>query len=382
MKKISLVTAVVLVFMCMNVQAQSYNHSHGENGTVHSKGMASMDANAQFVPYEFERHAVDDNDILIEILYSGICHSDIHTVKGHWGTPNYPVVPGHEIVGRVTQVGKNVTKFKVGDYAGVGCLVNSCGVCEHCMKGEEQYCDNNKKVYTYNSYDHFHNGANTLGGYANNIVVTERFGIKIPEGAPFDKVAPLLCAGITTYSPLRTANVKAGDKVAVAGFGGLGHVAVQYAVSFGADVTVFDITEAKRQSAMDMGAVKYVNIKDASQLEGLANSFDVILTTIPYNYDMEMYLRMLKVDGELIQAGMPPAGQYPAINTSLLGGRRKVYGTHIGGIPETQEMLDYSVAKGIYPTIEVITPAQITEAYGKVEAGEVQFRYVIDMSKL
>ena len=366
--------------MCINANAQGHDHSH--DGRVHSKGMAAMDANAQFVPYNFERHAVGDNDILIEILYSGICHSDIHTVKGHWGTPNYPVVPGHEIAGRVTQIGKNVTKFKVGDYAGVGCLVNSCGICEHCMKGEEQYCDNNKKVYTYNSTDHFHNGANTLGGYANNIVVTERFGIKIPEGAPLDKIAPLLCAGITTYSPLRTADVKAGDKVAIAGFGGLGHVAVQYAVSFGADVTVFDITEAKRQPAMDMGAVKYVNINNPAQLEGLSNSFDVILTTIPYDYDMEMYIRMLKVDGELIQAGMPPSGQYPSINTGLLGGRRKVYGTHIGGIPETQEMLDYSIAKGIYPEIEVITPAQITEAYGKVEAGEVQFRYVIDTSKL
>ncbi|MCD8029906.1 MAG: NAD(P)-dependent alcohol dehydrogenase [Bacteroides sp.] len=368
--------------MCLNVHAQHQhpNHSHGE--PVQSQGMASMDADAQFIPYNFERHAVGDNDILIEILYSGICHSDIHTVKAHWGTPSYPVVPGHEIAGRVVEVGKNVTKFKAGDYAGVGCMVNSCGVCEHCLRGEEQYCDNGLKTYTYNSRDSFHDGAITMGGYSSNIVVSERFGIQLPEGTPLDKVAPLLCAGITTYSPLRTAQVKAGDKVAIAGFGGLGHVAVQYAVSFGADVTVFDITESKRQVAMDMGAVRYVNVNDPGQLEGLSNSFDVILTTIPYNYDMEMYIRMLKVDGHLIQAGMPPAGEYPSIDTGLLSGCRRVYNTHIGGIPETQEMINYSVEKGIYPEIEVITPAQITEAYDKIEAGEVQFRYVIDMSKL
>lgn len=378
MKKILCSTILILTIMC-NVNAQ-HHHSHGE--PVQSKGMAAMDSNAKFVPYEFVRHSVGDNDILIEILYSGICHSDIHTVKDHWGPANFPVVPGHEIAGRVIEVGKNVTKFKVGDYAGVGCMVNSCGICEHCLNGEEQYCDKGQTVYTYNSRDHFHDGVNTLGGYANNIVVSERFGIKVPEGAPLDKVAPLLCAGITTFSPLRYADVKAGSKVGIAGFGGLGHMAVQYAVSFGADVTVFDITEEKRQSAMDMGAIKYVNINDPKQIEGFENSLDVILTNIPYDYDMEMYIKMLKVDGALIQAGMPPVGDYPTINTSLLFGRRKVYGTHIGGIPETQEMLNYSAAKNIYPEIEVITPDQITDAYSKVEAGEVHFRYVIDMSKL
>ncbi|MCD8044532.1 MAG: NAD(P)-dependent alcohol dehydrogenase [Tannerellaceae bacterium] len=379
MKKI-LGTILMSVSMCITGNAQSYDHSH--DGHVHAKGMAAMDANAQFVPYEFVRHAVGDNDILIEIMYSGICHSDIHQVKEHWGPASFPMVPGHEIAGRVTQVGKNVTKFKVGDYAGVGCMVNSCGICDHCMKGEEQYCDNGKTVYTYNSTDFFHDNTQTKGGYANNIVVSEHFGIKIPEDAPLDKIAPLLCAGITTYSPLRFTNVKAGDKVAVAGFGGLGHMAVQYAVSFGADVTVFDITEEKRKAAEDMGAVRYVNVTDPTQLSGLENSFHVILSTIPYSYDMEMYIPMLKVDGELVQAGMPHNGEYPVINTQLLGGRRKVYGTLIGGIRETQEMIDYSVAKGIYPGIEIINPDQINEAWNKVEAGEVQFRYVIDMSKL
>lgn len=366
--------------MCSNLNAQSHDHSH--DGHVHSKGMASMNENAQFVPYEFERHPVGDNDILIDIMYSGICHSDIHTVKGHWGPAKYPIVPGHEIAGRVVQVGKNVTKFKVGDLAGVGCMVNSCGKCEHCLKGEEQYCDNAQTVYTYNSTDVFHNNENTMGGYANNIVVSENFGIKIPEGAPLDKIAPLLCAGITTYSPLKFTNVKKGDKVAIAGFGGLGHVAVQYAKSFGADVTVFDITENKREAAMKMGATKYVNVNDPEQLKGLNNSFNVILSTIPYKYDMEMYIPMLKVDGQLVQISMPPAGEFPVVNTQLLGGRRKIYNTLIGGIPETQEMINYSVENEIYPLIEVITPEEITEAYNKVEKGEVQFRYVIDMKSL
>lgn len=371
---------LILIAMCSNLNAQSHDHSH--DGHVHSKGMASMNENAQFVPYEFERHPVGDNDILIDIMYSGICHSDIHTVKGHWGPAKYPIVPGHEIAGRVVQVGKNVTKFKVGDLAGVGCMVNSCGKCEHCLKGEEQYCDNAQTVYTYNSTDVFHNNENTMGGYANNIVVSENFGIKIPEGAPLDKIAPLLCAGITTYSPLKFTNVKKGDKVAIAGFGGLGHVAVQYAKSFGADVTVFDITENKREAAMKMGATKYVNVNDPEQLKGLNNSFNVILSTIPYKYDMEMYIPMLKVDGQLVQISMPPAGEFPVVNTQLLGGRRKIYNTLIGGIPETQEMINYSVENGIYPLIEVITPEEITEAYNKVEKGEVQFRYVIDMKSL
>lgn len=248
--------------------------------------------------YEFERKTVGDNDVLIEILYSGICHSDIHQSRDEWGGSIFPMVPGHEIAGRVIEVGKNVTKFKVGDLAGVGCMVNSCGVCDRCKAGEEQYCENNKTVYTYNSRDF--EGDPTLGGYSNNIVVTEKFALKIPQGADLARIAPLLCAGTTTYSPLRFTHVGQGDKIAVAGFGGLGHLAVQYAVSFGAEVTVFDISEDKRTDAIRMGATKYVNVNNPEEWKGLENSFRVILSTIPAKFNVEQYVRMLKVDGEMV----------------------------------------------------------------------------------
>jgi uncharacterized zinc-type alcohol dehydrogenase-like protein len=223
---------------------------------VPDKGYALFSKDGQFTPYEFERHAVGDNDILIKILYAGICHSDLHRAWGDWREETYPMVPGHEIAGRVVRVGKNVTKFKVGDYAGVGRMVNSCGECENCQRGEEQYCE--KRVFTYASVDHHHDGELAQGGYSDNLVVSEKFAIKIPENAPIEKVAPLFCAGITTYSPIKLTHVTKGDKVAVAGFGGLGHMALQYAVALGAEVTVFDITEEKRQDALDMGAVRYV----------------------------------------------------------------------------------------------------------------------------
>lgn len=357
-------------------------HDHSPVRRIPSKGMAAKDAKAVFVPYEFDRHPVGDNDILIEILYCGICHSDIHSTKGHWHEPHYPIVPGHEIAGRVAQIGKNVSKFKVGDLAGVGCMVNSCGTCEHCRKGEEQFCDNLKTVYTYDSPDSFHDNETTMGGYSNNIVVSEKFAIKIPSNAPLEKIAPLLCAGITTYSPLRYSKVKAGDDVAVAGFGGLGHLAVKYAVSFGAKVTVFDITEEKRNLAMEMGAVKYINVKNSDELKGMENLFNMILSTIPYEYDINIYLPMLKTDGEFVMVGMPPIGQFPTINTELLFNRRKAYVSLIGGIAETQEMIDYSIERGIYPDVEIIKPDEITEAYKKAEAGQVHFRYVIDMQPL
>lgn len=354
-----------------------------QGNRINAKGMAKFSKEGKFQPYEFTRHAVGDNDILIEIMYASICHSDIHTSKSEWGAIKYPIVPGHEIVGRVSKVGKNVTKFKVGDYAGVGCMVNSCGECEYCKQGLEQYCLKGS-VGTYASQDYFHDNEITQGGYSNNLVLTEKFAIKVPANADLKKVAPLLCAGVTTYAPIVNKQVKSGDIIAVAGFGGLGHMAVQYAVKLGAKVTVFDITEAKRADALKMGAVKYVNVNHTEELKGLENTYSLIISTIPTKYDVNMYSRMLKLTGELVILGFPAINNLPTINSGdiLFGGRRKISGSLIGGIGETQEMLDYSVANNIYPLVEMISASQIDDAYQNVIDGKVKFRYVIDMKTL
>lgn len=376
MKKTAIILSALLIGAVTGIQAQT------DKSPVKSKGFVAMDKQGILQPYEFERRAVGDHDILIEIMYSGICHSDIHQARSEWGESIYPMVPGHEIAGRVAAVGKNVTKFKVGDMVGVGCMVNSCGECEHCRNGEEQYCDNGKTVYTYNSREW--DGTPTLGGYSNNIVVTEDFALKIPEGADMKRIAPLLCAGATTYSPLRFTGVKKGDKIAVAGFGGLGHLAVQYVVSFGAEVTVFDISDEKRADALRMGAKRYVNVNNAAEMKELGNSFRVIISTIPTNFDVEQYVNMLKVDGELVLIGMPSHDQLPMLNVEALRMRKKVMGTLIAGIPETQEMLDYSVAHNIYPEVEMLEAdaEAINRAYRNVVDGKVKFRYVIDMGTL
>lgn len=384
MNKIILILVTFLAVSNIASAQHDHNHSHGER--VSSKGVAAMDNKGHFAAYDFTRHAVGDNDILIDIMYAGICHSDIHTVLGHWGeVMEYPMIPGHEIAGRVVEIGKNVTKFKVGDYAGVGCMVNSCGECKYCLAGQEQYCEKGM-IGTYGAADRFHDNEMTQGGYSNNIVVSEDFGILIPQNADMEKVAPPLCAGITTYSPIKKVDVKKGDKVGIAGFGGLGHMAVQYAVALGADVTVFDITEDKRDLAMEMGAKNYVNVNDPKQLEGLKNSFDFILSTIPFDYDLKMYLDMVDLNGDFIIVGVPAFDGSPSIDvTSLVfKGGRNVAGSMIGGIKETQEMIDYSVANNIYPMVQVIDPtaANVEDAYQNVMGGNVHFRYVIDMSKL
>jgi uncharacterized zinc-type alcohol dehydrogenase-like protein len=354
-----------------------------QNDRVPAKGMAMASKDPHFTPLEFTRHAIGDNDILIDIMYSGICHSDIHMGKSEWGNISYPFVGGHEIAGRVAKVGKNVTKFKVGDYAGIGCIINSCGECDHCKKREEQFCEKGM-IGTYASKDYKHNDEITQGGYANNYVVSEKYAIKIPKNADMKRVAPLLCAGITTYSPIHFSKVKKGDTVAVAGFGGLGHMAVQYLVKLGAKVTIFDITEDKRADATRLGAVAYVNVNNAEEREGLQEKFSFIISTIPAKYDPIMYVRMLKMDGELAIVGLPAGENTPTLTTSSLifAAHRKIYGSLIGGIPETQEMLDYSVANNIYPEVEVIAADKIDEAYQNVVDGKVKFRYVIDMATL
>ncbi|MAX80920.1 MAG: hydroxyacid dehydrogenase [Crocinitomicaceae bacterium] len=351
---------------------------------IPSKGLAAVSNKGKFEVYEFERHAIGDNDILIETMYASICHSDLHHVHEDWGSEEYPMVPGHEIAGRVTQVGKNVIKFKVGDYAGVGCMINSCGDCNYCKANLEQYCKN--VVMTYHAHDQYHGDEITQGGYSNNIVVKDQFAVKIPENAKMDQIAPLLCAGITTYSPLMQSEVKQGDKVAVAGYGGLGHMAVQYALKLGAEVTVFDITEDKRQDALDMGATKYVNVNNEDELKGMDDSFDFILSTIPAMYEPAMYLKMTKYKGDFAIVGLPALDNQPTLtvaNFVFLGGRN-VYGSQIGGMKETQEMIDFSVENNIYPMVEIIeaTPNLVEEAYQNVLDGNVKFRYVIDMKTL
>ena len=372
------VMAVTILALSLSVFAQQQAAPQACEHCISAKGFAAQEAKWHFTPHEFERRAVGDDDVLIEILYCGICHTDLHQVAEDWFKGHFPMIPGHEIVGRVTQVGKNVTRFKVGDYAGVGCLVNSCGQCEMCLAGEEQYCP--KLVGTYNSLDR--DGSVTMGGYSNNIVVTEKFVIKIPAEAPIERVGPLLCAGITTYAPLKYSKIKQGDKVAVAGFGGLGHMAVQYAVAMGAEVTVFDLKEEKREAAREMGAVRYVNLRNADELQGLENSFHLIISTIPVHFDVDMYLRMLKIDGTMVLLGVPPSDQTPTLSTASLMGRKKIYASLIGGIRETQEAVDFSVEHEIYPQVEIIPIQKLDEAFKNISEGNFQFRYVIDMQSL
>lgn len=351
---------------------------------IESKGFAVFSSHGGFQPYEFTRHAVGDNDILIRTLYASICHSDIHTIHSDWGDVPYPLVPGHEIAGVVEAVGKNVTKFRVGDYAGVGCMVNSCGECEACLAGDEQNCTGGRRVMTYASRDVFHGDEMTQGGYSNNMVVSERFAIKIPKNADLKRVAPLLCAGITVWSPIRFSNVKAGDNVALAGFGGLGHLAVKYMVNLGARVTVFDITDDKRQAALSMGAVRYVNVNNPDEVKAVGRQFDFLLSTVPFNYDLTLYANMVRRGGEFGIVGMPPHFDMPSISVlnMIRNEHVKIYGSLIGGIRQTQEMLDYSVAHDIYPDVELIKPdaRAIDDAVRNVQDGKAHFRYVIDMS--
>ena len=363
--------------------AVATSQAQQSNDRIPAKGFAFHAEDGHFHDYEFTRHPIGDNDVQIKILYAGICHSDIHEAEGIKERNGAPCVLGHEIAGEVIAVGKNVTKFKVGDYAGVGCMVNSCGSCSMCDADKEQFCENST-TFTYDYPDKYHGGELSQGGYSDNIVVSERFAISIPKDADMKRIAPLLCAGVTTWSPIRFSNVQKGQKVAVAGYGGLGHMAVQYLVDLGADVTVFDITEEKRGDALRMGASRYVNVNKEEEMKGLANSFDFILSTIPANFTPIMYARMLKMGGELAIVGLDGKAEINTLQMILTAAHRKVYASLIGGIKETQEMLDYSVAHDIYPEVEIIPAdaAAIDEAYKNVLDGKVKFRYVIDMSTM
>lgn len=352
-----------------------------EGKRISAKGFAVAHKSDTFKPFEFSRHALGAGDILIEILYAGICHSDIHSARSEWHEGIYPMVPGHEIAGRVVAVGSEVRKFKVGDYAGVGCMVNSCGECDSCKASREQFCENGKMVLTYDCLDCFHNNEPTYGGYSNNIVLSEKFAIKVPQNAPLEKVAPLLCAGITTYSPLKFSGVKNGDKVGVAGFGGLGVMALKYALQMGAEVSVFARNKNKEADALKIGAKALYTTDKLSEVK---ERFDFIISTIPTRYDPFEYVNLLKSGGEMAIVGLPPTDESIKNDMTRLifNANKKVYGSMIGGIKETQEMLDFSLAHEIYPETEIIAPNEINTAYENLTHGKAKFRYVVDMSKL
>lgn len=319
------------------------------------------------------------HDVAFDIAFAGICHSDIHTVKGEWGRPRYPVVPGHEIAGVVTAVGSEVTKFKVGDHVGVGCFVDSCRECASCQAGLEQYCTGSGMVGTYNAVGR--DGQPTYGGYSGAIVVDESYVLRIPDGIPLDAAAPLLCAGITLYSPLRHWNAGPGKRIAVIGLGGLGHMGVKLGVAMGAEVTVLSQSLKKMEDGLRLGAQHYYATSDPDTFKKLRMNFDVILNTVSANLDLGAYLNLLKVDGTLVELGMPEHDMsvppFP-----LAGMRRSLSGSMIGGIAETQEMLDFCAEHDVRPEIEVIAPDYINTAYERVLASDVRYRFVIDTESL
>ena len=345
---------------------------------VSTKGFATHGPEAQFGPFEFTRRAVGPKDILIDILYCGICHSDIHQARAEWepAIPSlYPMVPGHEIVGRVTQVGGEVTKFKEGDIAGIGCFVDSCRVCPACTSGIEQYCIKGS-AQTYNSTE-MDRKTPTYGGYSKHYVIDEQYGLKVNATDKLEGVAPLLCAGITTYSPLKKWGAGPGKKVAVAGLGGLGHMGVKIAAAMGAEVTVLSTSPSKEKDARDLGAHKFVNIKDPESAKN-AVGFDLLLDTISAQHDYNQYLGMLGLEGVMVIVGVPTE-PVPLHAFSLIGGNKALTGSLIGGIPETQEMLDFCAKHGITSDVEVITPDRIEEAYDRTVRSDVRYRFVIDM---
>ncbi|WP_313813256.1 NAD(P)-dependent alcohol dehydrogenase [Glutamicibacter sp.] len=329
-------------------------------------------------PIHIERRTVGAHDVLIDVKFAGICHSDIHTVRGDWGEQSYPLVPGHEIAGIVAEVGSAVTKYQVGDRVGVGCMVNSCGTCDYCTAGDEQYCRSGM-VGTYGAVDR--DDTITQGGYSTHIVVTEDFVLSIPEGIELDVAAPLLCAGITTYSPLKRWGAGPGKKVAVVGLGGLGHMAVKIAAAMGAEVTVLSQTLSKQADGLRLGAQHYFATTDPQTFDKLASSFDVIINTVSAPLNISAYLGLLRVDGALVNVGAP-AEPLEVNAMALIGGRRSFAGSMIGGIAETQQMLDFCAAHGLGADIELISASQINEAYDRVLASDVRYRFVIDTATL
>lgn len=350
------------------------------NKNIKSKGYAGKNAIDKLEQWNFERRPVGDGDVLIEIKFSGICHSDIHTIKGHWGPQQYPQVPGHEIAGIVTAVGKNVTKFKIGDKAGVGCMVDSCMKCDSCGNGEEHHCETTGMIGTYGTPDKTSPSGITQGGYSNNIVVKEHFVIKIPNNMDLKYAAPLLCAGITTYSPLIRENFKKGDKIGIIGIGGLGHVAIKLAVSKGAEVYAFTTTAAKKENILSFGAKEVIVVDTIEKLNPYKGKLDYMLSTVPYDYDVASYASCVKPYGNFTQVGMPINGHLSLNNFKMIFNRVKYSASLIGGIPETQEVVNYCAQNNILPQIEIINASEINKAWDKVVNKEARYRYVIDAS--
>ncbi|HEY9044814.1 MAG TPA: NAD(P)-dependent alcohol dehydrogenase [Ohtaekwangia sp.] len=346
---------------------------------IQAKGYAAQSATTNLAPWNFERREVGAHDVQFDILYCGICHSDLHQIRDEWGGSVFPMVPGHEIVGKVVKVGAHVKKFKVGDLAGVGCLVDSCRTCDNCKDGLEQYCTNGVSP-TYNGYEQDRKTP-TFGGYSNTIVVHEDFVLRIPEKLSLPAVAPLLCAGITTYSPLRHWKVGKGHKLAVLGLGGLGHMGVKFGVAFGAEVTVLSSSPSKEAAAKQLGAHKFVVTSDKKQLDSVRGSFDFILDTVSAEHDLNLYLSLLKTNGTHICVGVPSEPAAVAA-FSIIGGRKSLAGSMIGGLPETQEMLDFCAEHNIVSDIELINIQDVDRAFDRMVKGDVRYRFVIDMASL
>lgn len=347
---------------------------------IKTRGYAAHSGDQPLQPFHFERRAPGAGDVQIDILYCGVCHSDLHTVRNEWNNTLYPSVPGHEIVGRVSAVGDQVDRFKVGDIVGVGCMVDSCQQCSSCAEGLEQYCDNGF-VGTYNGHA-FGGSENTYGGYSDNIVVRQEFVLHIRHKENLAAVAPLLCAGITTYSPLRHWKVGPGQKVGVVGIGGLGHMGIKLAHAMGAHVAAFTTSESKHEAAKQLGADEVVVSRNPDEMAAHTQSFDFILDTVAASHDLDAFLVLLKRDGVMCLVGAP-ATPHPSPNVfNLIMKRRSIAGTLIGGIPETQEMLDFCAERGIVADIERVRAEQINEAYERMLRGDVKYRFVIDIGTL
>jgi alcohol dehydrogenase (NADP+) len=346
---------------------------------ISARGYAAQNAKSPLAPFQFERREPGAKDVQIEILFCGVCHSDLHQARNEWGGSTYPMVPGHEIVGRVVRVGAEVRKFKAGDLAGVGCLVDSCRTCGSCQEGLEQYCEaGNTQTYNGKERD---GKTPTQGGYSDAIVVDEAFVVKIPASLDLAGAAPLLCAGITTYSPLRHWKVQPGQRIGVVGLGGLGHMGVKIARAMGAQVVVFSHTDRKKQDALRLGAHEVVVSSKPEEMAAQAGRFDFILDTVSAEHDLNAYLSLLRRDGTLVLVGAPEK-PLPVHAFSLLAGRKGVFGSGIGGLQETQEMLDFCAQHGIVSDIELIPIQQINDAYERLSKGDVKYRFVIDMKSL
>lgn len=343
------------------------------------KGYAAQTKTSPLAPWNFNRREPGANDILIDITYCGVCHSDLHMARDEWKGSVYPLVPGHEIVGKVAGVGSGVKKFKAGDHAGVGVFVDSCRKCAHCRAGLQQYCEEGM-TGTYSNPERSGSGV-TYGGYSSRIVVDADYAYTLKFKDGFEKVAPLLCAGITTWSPLRHLNVTKGHRVAVLGLGGLGHMAVKFASSLGAEVTMLSSSKSKEADAKKLGAHHFVLTSDESKMKSQKRQFDIILNTVSADHDINSFLSLLKTDGTMIMVGLPPDDQRLSVG-SLINGRRKLMGSMIGGTPETQEMLDYCADRGIYSDVEVIPMNKINEAFDRILKSDVKYRFVLDMATL